>query len=85
MFYFQKIERQWTVIREEATAILNNQPYLFEPEHKELTINGQWSSYSLYSSNSWNSTNCLKTPKTCDIMRMFKNSSDCLKSEVSVG
>uniref|UniRef100_A0A0R3RSC5 Asp_Arg_Hydrox domain-containing protein n=1 Tax=Elaeophora elaphi TaxID=1147741 RepID=A0A0R3RSC5_9BILA len=77
-----KIERQWTVIREEAAAILNNQPYLFEPEHTELTIDGQWSAYSLYSSNSWNLSNCLKVPKTCNIMRMFKDSSDCLKSEI---
>ncbi|KAK6112788.1 Aspartyl/Asparaginyl beta-hydroxylase family protein [Brugia pahangi] len=80
--HLKKIERQWTVIREEAAAILSSQPYLFEPEHEELTIDGQWSAYSLYSSNSWNSSNCLKAPKTCSIMRMFKDSSDCLKSEV---
>ncbi|KAL3990554.1 Aspartyl/Asparaginyl beta-hydroxylase family protein [Acanthocheilonema viteae] len=80
--HLRKIERQWTVIREEAVAILNNHPYLFEPENEELTVNGQWSAYLLYSSNSWNSSNCLKAPKTCDIMRMFKDSSDCLKSEI---
>ncbi|CAG9533667.1 unnamed protein product [Cercopithifilaria johnstoni] len=80
--HLKKIERQWTVIREEGVAILNNKPYLFEPQHKELIVDGQWSSYSLYSSNSWNSSNCLKAPKTCDIMRMFKDSSDCLKSEI---
>ncbi|VDM20632.1 unnamed protein product [Wuchereria bancrofti] len=80
--HLKKIERQWTVIREEAAAILSSQPYLFEPEHEELTIDGQWSAYSLYSSNSWNSSNCLKAPKTCSIMRMFKDSSDCLKSEI---
>uniref|UniRef100_A0A1I7VPL1 TPR_REGION domain-containing protein n=1 Tax=Loa loa TaxID=7209 RepID=A0A1I7VPL1_LOALO len=80
--HLKKIERQWTVIREEAAAILNSQPYLFEPEHEELTIDGQWSAYSLYSSNSWNASNCLKTPKTCNIMRMFKDSSDCLNSEI---
>ncbi|KAM3727269.1 Aspartyl/asparaginyl beta-hydroxylase [Dirofilaria immitis] len=80
--HLKKIERQWTIIREEAEAILSNQPYLFEPEHEDLIIDGQWSAYSLYSSNSWNVSNCLKAPKTCNIMRTFKDSSDCLKSEI---
>lgn len=84
MCNFQKIERQWTIIREEAAAIWNNQPYLFEAEHEELTVAGKWLAYPLYSSNLWNSSNCLKAPKTCDIMRVFENSSNCLKSEVSV-
>ncbi|VDK68106.1 unnamed protein product [Onchocerca ochengi] len=82
--HLKKIERQWTVIREEAEAILSNQPYLFESEHEELIVDGQWSAYSLYRSNSWNLSNCLKAPKTCNIMRMFKDSSDCLKSEARI-
>ncbi|VDK28656.1 unnamed protein product [Gongylonema pulchrum] len=80
--YLKGIERQWTIIREEALAILNNEPHLFTPEHQQMVIDGHWSAYYLYSSDSWNATNCLRTPKTCSIMQMFKDSSHCLKSEI---
>ncbi|VDM95672.1 unnamed protein product [Thelazia callipaeda] len=80
--HLKSIERQWAAIREEAVLILNSQSHLFQSEHKELVINGQWSSYYLYKSNTWNSSNCLQAPKTCSILRLFKDSCNCLKSEI---
>lgn len=64
--------------------VLQKNPELFLNVHSELVITGQYSIYNLYSNNEWNKTNCLKTPKTCEILRVFQNQSNCLRSEVRV-
>lgn len=70
-------------MREEALRVLETNPALYIAENEHLTIGGQWLAYNLYYGGVWNSSNCRKTPKTCDILAEFKESSNSSKSQVS--
>lgn len=76
------MEKQWTVIREEAIALLKTNPELFSPENPELTWFGNWSSYYFYRGWSWDDVNCMRSRKTCKLLREFRETSNSSKSEV---
>uniref|UniRef100_F1L6F1 Aspartyl/asparaginyl beta-hydroxylase n=1 Tax=Ascaris suum TaxID=6253 RepID=F1L6F1_ASCSU len=80
--HLKNVERQWTIMREEALRVLETNPGLYIAENEHLTIGGQWLAYNLYYGGVWNSSNCRKTPKTCDILAEFKESSNSSKSQM---
>ncbi|VDK50011.1 unnamed protein product [Anisakis simplex] len=80
--HLKNVERQWTIIREEALKVLERNPELYLAENKQLTIGGQWLAFTLFYAGSWNKTNCHKMPKTCDILKDFKESSNSTKNQV---
>uniref|UniRef100_A0A0N4U6F1 TPR_REGION domain-containing protein n=1 Tax=Dracunculus medinensis TaxID=318479 RepID=A0A0N4U6F1_DRAME len=82
--YLKHIERQWTIIREEAVRLLESNPESFIAENKELTIGGTWSAYYIYRVGSWERENCLKIPKTCELVRRFKEESNATKNEMKI-
>uniref|UniRef100_A0A915BAZ3 Aspartyl/asparaginy/proline hydroxylase domain-containing protein n=1 Tax=Parascaris univalens TaxID=6257 RepID=A0A915BAZ3_PARUN len=82
--HLKNVERQWTIIREEALRVLETNPTLYITENEHLTIGGQWLAYNLYYGGIWNNSNCRRTPKTCDILAEFKESSNGSKSQMKI-
>ncbi|VDM47949.1 unnamed protein product [Toxocara canis] len=82
--HLKNVERQWTIIREEALRVLETSPELYLPENKHLVIDGQWLALTLYRGGLWNSSNCQRAPKTCDILHHFKESSNSSKNQMKI-
>ena len=81
--YLRHIERQWTVIREEALELFHNREILFEPEDVHWTDGAQVSFYYARDST-FDERNCQLTPKTCNILKKFTEEASCFKGDLKI-
>uniref|UniRef100_A0A0N5ASR8 TPR_REGION domain-containing protein n=1 Tax=Syphacia muris TaxID=451379 RepID=A0A0N5ASR8_9BILA len=82
--FLKVLEKQWTVIREEAIILLKTHPEYFTSENSELTLFGNWSAFYFYRGWSWDESNCMKARKTCELLKEFRDTSNSSKSEMKL-
>lgn len=81
---FKFIERQWTMIREEALSIWNNEALkdlLFTPE-TDYSTSGEVKTLYLRQNGKFISKVCKVMPSTCQILKEAISNSKCFKDEV---
>uniref|UniRef100_A0A914CCF6 Aspartyl/asparaginy/proline hydroxylase domain-containing protein n=1 Tax=Acrobeloides nanus TaxID=290746 RepID=A0A914CCF6_9BILA len=81
--YLRSLERQWTVIREEAVELWKEHQILFEPEDSHLT-DGLQSAFYFMKDSEFNHKNCKLAPNTCNLLKKFVSDANCDKGEIKI-
>lgn len=79
--FFNRIEQNWQVIRDEGLSALNARG-TFENESENLRDSGDWKQFELFARGQRRTKNCLKTPVTCGIIEMFPSARFCNRGQV---
>ena len=84
--FFRRLEASWEVIKEEGLAALAL-PLKdgFRPEAEGLQDTGDWKQFELFSRGRKLTANCVKTPKTCELVTAFEPAAKCKRGQVGNG
>lgn len=74
------LKQNWRTIREEGLGILNGNGQ-FTLESEKLLHSGHWKQYLLYSRGRKITSNCLRTPLTCQLIEMIPEAR-CTRGQV---
>jgi len=81
--FFRSLEASWEEIREEGLAALALGPKDgFRPEAENLQDTGDWKQYELFSRGRKITANCVKTPRTCELVAAFEPAAKCKRGQV---
>jgi aspartate beta-hydroxylase len=81
--HLKHVERQWTVIREEAIKLWQNYEESFEAEDLHLT-EGRLVAYPITRDSTFIEENCKRVPQTCTILKKFVNDAGCFKGDIRI-
>jgi len=80
--FFRKLEENWEVIRDEGVALLS-EPIQdgYRAEAENLRDTGEWKQYELYSRGRKITANCVKAPKTCELVK-YAAATGCKRGQI---
>ncbi|XP_030383645.1 aspartyl/asparaginyl beta-hydroxylase isoform X6 [Scaptodrosophila lebanonensis] len=79
---FEKLQRNWSAIRDEALALLNHHGN-FQEETEQLRDTGDWTQYELYAQGQRVGRNCQRAPITCALLAgFFPAATSCRRGQV---
>lgn len=80
--FFRKLEENWEIIRDEGVALLSESPADgYRPEAENLRDTGEWKQYELYSRGRKITANCVKAPKTCELVK-YAAATGCKRGQI---
>ncbi|CAD5229610.1 unnamed protein product [Bursaphelenchus okinawaensis] len=81
--HLKNLERQWTVMREEALRAWKDDEDRFKPEDAHLT-EGHHKSLYLRQEGTFDERNCRLVPTTCKLLKEFAEESKCDKGDIRI-
>jgi len=80
--FFRKLEENWEIIRDEGVALLSEPPQDgYRAEAENLRDTGEWKQYELYSRGRKLTANCVKAPKTCELVK-YAAATGCKRGQI---
>lgn len=82
--YIRKLEESWTLIRDEALELMNENFEFpnFEKESEGLQKAGDWRQFTLWQRGMKDKNNCKHTPKTCSIIEPMTEATECRRGQI---
>ncbi|XP_059158044.1 aspartyl/asparaginyl beta-hydroxylase-like isoform X2 [Physella acuta] len=80
--YLKLLQDNWQVIRDEGLAQLDPKSGSFVPEEENLRDKGDWKQFTLFQQGRKNGGNCMKVPKTCELIDQIPDAKDCKRGQV---
>ncbi|XP_042906102.1 aspartyl/asparaginyl beta-hydroxylase isoform X2 [Parasteatoda tepidariorum] len=79
--YFKILERDWSLIRDEAVALMNENNSGFMAESEGLQDTGDWKQFELFARGRKIAKNCAKAPKTCSLISQMPDAANCKRGQ----
>ncbi|XP_077365307.1 aspartyl/asparaginyl beta-hydroxylase isoform X2 [Festucalex cinctus] len=76
------LEKNWKMIRDEATAMMDQKTGQFVPEEENLREKGEWGQYTLWQQGKKSVTSCQAVPKTCSLLERFPEATGCKRGQI---
>ncbi|KAG1680524.1 Aspartyl/asparaginyl beta-hydroxylase [Nymphon striatum] len=76
------LEKNWRVIRNEGLSLLHKDNSGFSPESEGLQDKGEWKQFELFARGRRNDNNCIKAPKTCNLMMDILDAVRCTRCQI---
>lgn len=76
------MEKNWLAIRNEALSLLSDTLKGFEPEGEGLKDTGDWQQFNLFLRGQKVVQNCLRAPRTCDLINNIPKAAKCKRGQV---
>jgi len=82
--HFSNLEENWEVIREEAVELFETNIKAFKDEAESLKNAGDWKQFDLFSRGKRVPNNCMKLPKTCELLKSFRAATSCTRGQIKL-